>query len=98
MTLAQERPTITAIAHPLEPLTPEEIAAAVAILRQEKSLGATTRFATVTLNEPAKETVLGFRPGDAILREAFAIILDPHPGQGHLLETYSRCTAADHAG
>lgn len=76
MTLAQERPTITAIAHPLEPLTPEEIAAAVAILRQEKSLGATTRFATVTLNEPAKEIVLGFRPGDAIVREAFAIILD----------------------
>ncbi|TVQ07261.1 MAG: primary-amine oxidase [Leptolyngbya sp. DLM2.Bin27] len=76
MTIAQERPTAIAVAHPLEPLTPEEIAAAVAILRDEKSLGATTRFATVTLNEPVKETVMGFRPGDAIAREAFAIILD----------------------
>ncbi len=76
MTIALERPTAIAIAHPLEPLTPQEIAAAVVILRKEKSLGATTRFATVTLNEPAKETVLSFKLGDVIVREAFVIILD----------------------
>ncbi|PZV02920.1 MAG: tyramine oxidase [Leptolyngbya sp.] len=81
MTIAQERPTAIAVAHPLEPLTPAEIAAAVAILRDEKSLGSTTRFATVTLNEPAKETVLSFKPGDDIVREAFAIILDNSTAQ-----------------
>ncbi|MEM9266079.1 MAG: primary-amine oxidase [Cyanobacteria bacterium P01_F01_bin.13] len=77
MTLAQER-TITTLTvdHPLEPLTPDEIAAAVAIIRQEKSLGSSFRFATVTLNEPAKAIVLGFQPGDAIEREAFVILLD----------------------
>ncbi|NEQ50541.1 MAG: primary-amine oxidase [Leptolyngbya sp. SIO3F4] len=77
MTLAQERTvTATTVAHPLEPLTPDEITAAVAIVRQEKSLEASFRFATVTLNEPAKETVLSFKPGDAIEREAFLILLD----------------------
>ena len=77
MTLAQEKPTVsTAVNHPLEPLTPDEIAAAVAIVRQEKSLSSSVRFATVTLNEPAKATVLSFKPGDTIEREAFLILLD----------------------
>ncbi|MEO0434826.1 MAG: tyramine oxidase, partial [Cyanobacteria bacterium J06656_5] len=77
MTLAQER-TVTSVTvdHPLTPLTPEEISAAVAIIRQEKSLESSFRFATVTLNEPAKATVLGFQPGDEIEREAFVILLD----------------------
>ena len=34
------------------------------------------RFVIVTLCEPAKETVLGFRSGDAVEREAFAVLLD----------------------
>lgn len=77
MTLAQEKPTTsTTVDHPLEPLTPDEIAAAVAIVRQEKSLSSSFRFATVTLNEPAKATVLSFKPGDTIEREAFLILLD----------------------
>ncbi|MEL6935925.1 MAG: primary-amine oxidase [Cyanobacteria bacterium J06607_17] len=77
MTLAQER-TVTTVTvdHPLTPLTPEEISAAVAIIRQAKSLESSFRFATVTLNEPAKATVLGFQPGDEIEREAFVILLD----------------------
>ena len=77
MTLATER-TVAALTvdHPLEPLTPDEIAAAVAIVRQEKSLSSGFRFATVTLNEPAKATVLAFKPGDGIEREAFVILLD----------------------
>ncbi|MEM1255876.1 MAG: primary-amine oxidase [Cyanobacteria bacterium P01_H01_bin.21] len=77
MTLAQEKPAAsTTINHPLEPMTPDEIAAAVTIVRQEKSLSSSVRFATVTLNEPAKATVLSFKPGDTIEREAFLILLD----------------------
>ncbi|EKU99059.1 Cu2+-containing amine oxidase [Leptolyngbya sp. PCC 7375] len=77
MTLAQEKPAVSAtVDHPLEPLTPDEIATAVAIVRQEKSLKTRFRFATVTLHEPIKETVLGFQPGDTIEREAFLILLD----------------------
>ncbi|NJL44639.1 MAG: tyramine oxidase, partial [Leptolyngbyaceae cyanobacterium SM2_3_12] len=77
MTIAPNRvTTLTTVSHPLEPLTPEEITAAVTILRQEKSLGIQVRFATVTLNEPAKTVVLSFKPGMAIIREAFIILLD----------------------
>ena len=77
MTLAKERiATAATVSHPLEPLTPQEIAAAVAIVREQKSLTASVRFATVTLNEPAKETVLSFTPGDRIEREAFIVLLD----------------------
>ena len=40
------------IAHPLEPLTPEEIRTAVAIVRTECSLSERVRFVCVTLQEP----------------------------------------------
>ena len=61
--------------HPLEPLTPEEITEAVHIIK-EKNLGETIRFPTVTLKEPDKQTVLNYKEGDEIEREAFVIVLD----------------------
>ena len=77
MTISQERTIkLSAVSHPLEPLTPEEIAAAVAIVREQKSLGPNVRFATVTLKEPAKAAVLSFRLGDYVVREAFIVLLD----------------------
>ncbi|MEO0374345.1 MAG: primary-amine oxidase [Cyanobacteria bacterium P01_A01_bin.17] len=76
MTLAQERVTAAGVSHPLDPLTPQEIEAAVSIMRQAKSLGPSFRFATVTLDEPAKETVLRFQPGELIARSAFLILLN----------------------
>ncbi|SEP03266.1 Copper amine oxidase, N3 domain [Paenibacillus sophorae] len=62
--------------HPLEPLTAEEITAAVRILRAEKDLGEFYRFASVNLLEPCKELVLRFNPGDSFEREAFCIVLN----------------------
>ncbi len=77
MTLATERTaTATKVSHPLEPLMPEEMTAAVEIVRKQKSLSSDVRFVTVTLREPAKEAVLGFSKGDYIAREAFIILLD----------------------
>ncbi|MED1440085.1 primary-amine oxidase [Aeribacillus composti] len=67
---------VQTIKHPLEPLTAEEIKAAVTILKDEKKIGDHVRFITVTLKEPAKNTVLNFKPGDPIEREAFIILLD----------------------
>ena len=61
--------------HPLEPLTPEEITTAVHIIK-EKNLGETIRFPTVTLKEPDKQTVLNYKEGEEIEREAFVIVLD----------------------
>lgn len=56
--------------HPLDPLTAEEIRAAVALLRAEQGLGPGVRFVTVALREPPKEVVRGFVEGDPIDREA----------------------------
>ena len=72
--------TLTPARHPLDPLTPEEIAEAAAILKTQRDLGARVRFETIVLQEPAKETVLKFRTGDSIQREAFIVILDNDGG------------------
>ena len=70
--------------HPLEPLTVEEVAAAVALVRQESNLGvdvgASFRFPCVTLKEPPKSTVLNFQVGDPFERQAFLILLDNETG------------------
>ena len=66
----------SAVKHPLEPLTGQEIKKAVEIIRTEKNLSQYVRFVTVTLKEPAKDTVLNYKAGDTITREAFMILLD----------------------
>jgi primary-amine oxidase len=68
--------SIEGVAHPLEPLTAEEITAAVAIVRTERQLGESTRFISVNLQEPAKELVLNFHNGEPIERQAFMVLLD----------------------
>ena len=40
--------------HPLDPLTPEELARAVEVVRRERELGSRVRFIRVDLEEPAK--------------------------------------------
>jgi primary-amine oxidase len=68
------------VLHPLEPLTAEEIAAAVNILRTERKLSERVRFASVSLQEPAKDIVLNFKEGDSVQREAFVKLLDNADG------------------
>ncbi len=69
------------VQHPLEPLTVEEIAAAVEILRSQRPLGARVRFVSVFLHEPPKAVVLAFPSGGSVEREAFAILLDNESGR-----------------
>jgi primary-amine oxidase len=73
----------TTPAHPLEPLTPAEIAAAVAVIRQDGRRTARFRFVTVSLNEPPKPVVLAHRPGAMFPREAFLVLLDNATGRGY---------------
>jgi primary-amine oxidase len=68
------------VSHPLEPLTEEEIRAAADILRSQRDLNDSYRFASMALHEPPKERVLDFRAGDAVDREAFAVLLDKSDG------------------
>jgi primary-amine oxidase len=63
----------SAIAHPLDPLSSDEIAAATDALRQAGYADVTTRFPLIDLDEPDKETVLAWRPGQAAARKAFVV-------------------------
>ena len=62
--------------HPLEPLTAEETAAAVAIARSVKALPDGTMFPGVVLNEPPKAEVLAWKPGAPYRREAALVVYD----------------------
>ena len=50
----ETRPTTATTAHPLDPLTAQEIAAASAALRQDRALPGTVRFVSMSLLEPDK--------------------------------------------
>src|SRR6266516_309080 len=69
--------TLTALAHPLDPLRPEELAAAVDAIRTEHDPQGRMRFVTVTLAEPAKHDLLSWREGDSVRRLAEVVALDP---------------------
>ncbi|TCO32433.1 primary-amine oxidase [Kribbella steppae] len=60
--------------HPLEPLDADEIRQTTAILRRDKQLGGSWRFAAIELREPAKADVVAWRPGDAVPRTSHAVL------------------------
>lgn len=72
-----------AAAHPLDPLTAEEMARAVEIVRKARSIDENWRFVTVTLSEPAKTVMRNHKPGAAFPRKAFVIAIDRSKGQSH---------------
>ena len=74
--MRSEAPAVTAATHPLDPLAVDEIEAAAAILRAEGRLGADVRVHSMGLKEPAKEAVLGFKPGAAIDRQVLVVLRD----------------------
>lgn len=62
-----------AAAHPLDPLGAAEIAAAVAALRAAGLADEGTRFPLIALDEPPKERVLAWQPGEPFARSAFVV-------------------------
>ena len=77
-----DQTTSAAPDHPLAPLTPDEICAARRIIDAHGLLGDAVRFAYVALDEPRKETVLVFEPGDVIERRVRVLLLDTATGIG----------------
>ncbi|MCS6912948.1 MAG: primary-amine oxidase [Myxococcales bacterium] len=69
---AQATPT----AHPLDPLSADEMRLAVEILRASGQLPDPAGFPVLALQEPPKEEVYRFRPGQPFRREALAVVLD----------------------
>ena len=64
------------ITHPLEPLSADEVRRAVSILREAGKVTPTTRFVSVSLNEPPKSLVHGFDGVATFPRSAFAVLFD----------------------
>ncbi|HEY7204203.1 MAG TPA: primary-amine oxidase [Methylomirabilota bacterium] len=71
----------TRAVHPLDPLSASEIERAWEILREARGLGPRVRVIFIMLHEPAKKIVLGHRPGDAVERTAFVVLVDSAEGK-----------------
>ena len=67
--------------HPLDPLSPEEIARAASLVRAAHDLGPGMMFETVSLLEPAKALVQAHQPGAPAPRAAFVCAFDRTNGQ-----------------
>ena len=80
-TVRDQIPVEDLIYHPLDPLTPDELSAAVGIVRRECNLDPRALFETVMLQEPEKSVVRSFRDGGVIHREAFVAVLDRTHGK-----------------
>ena len=69
--------------HPLDPLTATEVEWAVSLLRDERKLGDSWRFVSVTLAEPTRPSIVAFRPGQPFARNALAVLLETATGNGY---------------
>ncbi|MBC3991106.1 primary-amine oxidase [Streptomyces sp. AC563] len=69
-----------ALAHPLDPLTAEEIATARRVLAEAGKITDDTRFPLVLPHEPDRHTVASHRPGDPVVRRVRATLLDRASG------------------
>lgn len=62
--------------HPLDSLSAEEFRRTTEALRASGDLTPTRRFASITLDEPAKADVLAWREGDPIVRRSLSVMWD----------------------
>ena len=67
--------------HPLDPLSADEIRQAAAILRRDRTLGASWRFASIELKEPSKDDLPALEAGPGAQREAIVVCWDRADGQ-----------------
>jgi primary-amine oxidase len=72
---------MTSTVHLLDPLSAAEIERAWEIVRMERALGPRVRVIFIMLQEPDKKIVLAHRPGDAVERAAFVVLVDSGPGK-----------------
>jgi primary-amine oxidase len=71
------------VLHPLDPLTRDEVAHVARILRTERELASTVRFADISLLEPEKADLAQYEAGQGLPRQAFVILLDPSEQKTH---------------
>ena len=67
--------------HPLDPLSAAEFRQAAAILRRDRGVGETWRFASIELREPDKAALAAWQPGGAVQREARVVCWNRSDGR-----------------
>jgi primary-amine oxidase len=67
---------MTTSQHPLDPLGEEEITRTIRILNTSGRITSRTRIMAYSPQEPPKEVILAFRPGQPVQREVFVVIRD----------------------
>ncbi|TMR94909.1 primary-amine oxidase [Nonomuraea basaltis] len=67
---------MTSHAHPLAPLTPDEITAARTVLAEAGLLADTSRFVYLGLEEPEKDLLIAYIPGNAVDRRVRVLLHD----------------------
>ncbi len=70
-----------ATAHPLDPLSADEVTRSLAILKHSGKLTASTLFPYLMLREPPKTEVLAWKVGQPFRREALAVVYDHKAGK-----------------
>ncbi len=71
------------MAHPLDPLTAGEIRQAADILRRDRGVGASWRFASIELREPGKDALFALEAGEALGRDAIVVCWDRADGRAY---------------
>jgi primary-amine oxidase len=69
--------------HPLDPLTAAEISEAAAIVRRDRGISDSWRFASIELNEPAKSDLPALESGGLTKREALVVCWNRADGQAY---------------
>jgi len=64
------------LAHPLDPLSTEELSSVAQIIRSEGKADTNDLFTLIALHEPPKDEVLAWKPGTGSRREGFAVVFD----------------------
>jgi len=65
------------LAHPLDPLSNEELSSIAQVIRGEGKAGTNDLFTMIALHEPPKDEVLAWKPGAGSRREGFAVVFAP---------------------
>ncbi len=76
------------VAHPLEPLTADELRAVGRAIRADAQFSDGYLFETIELSEPSKQAVRAWQPGQAIPRQARASLFRAHEGELWRLVVY----------
>ncbi len=66
--------TADSLRHPLDPLTAAEYSAVIAVLHEANYVDIDGLYPLITLQEPAKATVLDWQRGQPVPRQAFMIV------------------------